>query len=392
MEFILINILPIVIDFIALLFIIFLLSAKTERKLSNILLALYLLFFAIDTSANYVSILIYPISPVAGMLISTLVFLTAPLFYLFIKSSIYRDFKIRKITWLHILPYLVVNIALIPIYYVEVIKQTSSQIDQQQFVQSELIKISYLILHIQYLTYFLLIFLMLKKYRQLLIENFSNPILGNYRWLMQFTILLFADSIISMIKNIILLLNWTYLDTAIDIVLVYILIFMSWLLVKALQNPGLFLGIYSNVQLVKDMIRRNGNNEQLDHISTCQFLESEEDRQFAKELNIYMLSQEPYLNPSLSMMELAHQLNIPIRELSLFINRKMNKHFFDFINEYRIEKAKEILENPENSDMTVLEILYEVGFNSKSSFNTLFKKYTGLTPTEYRKKSWRSAA
>lgn len=165
-------------------------------------MALYLLFFAIDSSANYVSILIYPISPVTGMLVSTVAFLTAPLFYLFIKSSIYRDFKIRKITWLHILPYLVVNIALIPIYYAEVIKQTLSQFDQQHFVQSELIKISYLILHIQYLTYFLLIFLMLKKYRQLLIENFSNPILGNYRWLLQFTILLFADSIISMVKNI----------------------------------------------------------------------------------------------------------------------------------------------------------------------------------------------
>lgn len=65
----------------------------------------------------------------------------------------------------------------------------------------------------------------------------------------------------------------------------------------------------------------------------------------------------------------------------------LNKHFFDFVNEYRIEKAKELLTHPERKEYTVLEILYEVGFNSKSSFNTAFKKRTGLTPTEYRRKN-----
>jgi len=74
MEFTFYNILPIIFDFIAVLFIFFLLSAKTERKLSNILLALILFFNAIDTSANYISNLIYPVSPIAGMIISTTVF------------------------------------------------------------------------------------------------------------------------------------------------------------------------------------------------------------------------------------------------------------------------------------------------------------------------------
>ena len=78
-------------------------------------------------------------------------------------------------------------------------------------------------------------------------------------------------------------------------------------------------------------------------------------------------------------------MNIPDRELSALINHKLNQHFFDFVNEYRIKKAMEILRDPENDRMTVLEILYEVGFNSKSSFNTVFKKYCGQTPTQYRK-------
>ena len=269
-----------------------------------------------------------------------------------------------------------------------VINETLLRADQQ-LIQSRLNKFIYLVIYIQIFTYFVLIFLMLKKYKQILTENYSIPVLGNYRWLMQFAILLLTVSFISLIKNIILLFNLAYLDLALEIVLIFILIFISWLLIKSLQNPGLFTGVYSHVQLVRDMVR---NIERSEFSSQKQLMESEEDKKFAEDLNNYMLSQKPYLNASLSIADLADQLKIPLRELSIFINHKLNKHFFDFVNEYRIEKAMEILENPGNNDMTILEILYEVGFNSKSSFNTTFKIYTGLTPTEYRKKSWRSAA
>jgi len=74
------------------------------------------------------------------------------------------------------------------------------------------------------------------------------------------------------------------------------------------------------------------------------------------------------------------------------INHHLNKHFFDFVNEFRIEKAKSLLTNPAKQDLTIQEILYEVGFNSKSSFNTAFKKHCGLTPTQYRKSNSLSAA
>jgi len=89
---------------------------------------------------------------------------------------------------------------------------------------------------------------------------------------------------------------------------------------------------------------------------------------------------------------LAKETGISSCELSILINHHLNKHFFDFINEYRIEKAMELLTNPERKEYTVLEILYEVGFNSKSSFNTAFKKHTGLTPTEYRRRNTLSVA
>ncbi|GGC76397.1 hypothetical protein GCM10011387_32730 [Pedobacter quisquiliarum] len=97
-----------------------------------------------------------------------------------------------------------------------------------------------------------------------------------------------------------------------------------------------------------------------------------------------MKTSEPYLNPSLTIKDLAEKLTIPVKDLSTLINLYMDKHFFDFINEYRIEKAKEVLRDPLQKDLTILEILYKVGFNSKSSFSTSFKKHTGTTPTNYR--------
>ncbi|MEO0902667.1 MAG: helix-turn-helix domain-containing protein, partial [Bacteroidota bacterium] len=75
------------------------------------------------------------------------------------------------------------------------------------------------------------------------------------------------------------------------------------------------------------------------------------------------------------------------RELSILINHKMGQHFFDFVNSYRIQSAVDILKDPTKKKVTILEILYEVGFNSKSSFNTAFKKHTGHTPTTYRSKN-----
>nr|WP_320000773.1 helix-turn-helix domain-containing protein [uncultured Draconibacterium sp.] len=76
-----------------------------------------------------------------------------------------------------------------------------------------------------------------------------------------------------------------------------------------------------------------------------------------------------------------------------FIKIKRLKHHekkfinTNFVNEYRIEKAMELLASNDRKEYTILKILYEVGFNSKSSFNTAFKKHTGLTPTEYRQKN-----
>ena len=99
-----------------------------------------------------------------------------------------------------------------------------------------------------------------------------------------------------------------------------------------------------------------------------------------------MDEKKPYLIPSITLNELAEKAEIPPRSLSYIINNSLNQTFFDFINRYRVSEAQRLLSDSASNIKTILDILYEVGFNSKSVFNTAFKKHTYMTPSNYRKK------
>ena len=93
--------------------------------------------------------------------------------------------------------------------------------------------------------------------------------------------------------------------------------------------------------------------------------------------------QRPYLNPGLSLNELADLAQMPAHQVSKIINEGMEKNFFDFINSYRVEAFKERIEQSEHLERTILSLALDVGFNSKTAFNRAFKKHTGITPREY---------
>jgi AraC-like DNA-binding protein len=104
-----------------------------------------------------------------------------------------------------------------------------------------------------------------------------------------------------------------------------------------------------------------------------------------------MAQEKLYLNSSLNLGEVAKKLSVMPRYLSQVINELKGQNFYDFVNAYRIEEAKKILSDPANNNEKILSVLYECGFNSKSVFNTVFKKNTGVTPSEFRRNYKRSA-
>ena len=108
--------------------------------------------------------------------------------------------------------------------------------------------------------------------------------------------------------------------------------------------------------------------------------------QVLPKLTRLMEEEKVFLEPDLSLQKLSQRLHVHYNHLSRIINEQMGKSFNDYINSYRIEEARKKLADPVESQKTILEIAYDTGFYSKSVFNTAFKKFTGLTPSQYKKK------
>lgn len=360
--------------FVSLLMAFFLLTVKTDNKLANRLFAFFFIFSAIDLSGffmymyteNHRNLEIFR---------STFCLLGMPSFYLYVMAACYSDFRLQWKHLVHLIPFIIINLLFIPRIYIS--------IDEGSFIgplnqMSEIYFIQILI-EFQYVFYIVSVFLILKKYKEIYLENYTNPGTSTYKWLFQMTCVFFAAHSVVALKNIIRYSGFREVFLWANVLVGTIALFITcWFIMKALKHPELFRGVNSKLKLTKDILpeveeKPESGNEQNDLI-----------RRQITELKYYMTEKEPFLDPSLTIQELSNQINIPVRDLSILINHHIDQHFFDFVNEYRIQKAMNILKDQSKSQLTVLEILYEVGFNSKSSFNTSFKKYTNLTPTAYR--------
>jgi AraC-like DNA-binding protein len=360
--------------FVSLLMAFFLLTVKTENKLANRLFALFFIFSAIDLSGffmylyteNHRNLEIFR---------STFCLLGMPSFYLYVLSVCYSDFRLKWKHLAHLLPFIIINLLFIPRIYLSIDEGSFigplNQMSEIYFIQ--------VVIEFQYVFYIVGVFLILKKYKEIYLENYTNPGTSTYKWLFQMTcVFLVAHSIVAL-KNILRYTGFREIFLWANVLVGSIALFVTcWFIMKALKYPELFRGINSKLKLTKDILpEAEGKpvsvNEQNGLISSQ-----------ITELKQYMTEKEPFLDPSLTIQELSNQIHIPVRDLSILINHHIDQHFFDFVNEYRIQKAMNILKDQSKSQLTVLEILYEVGFNSKSSFNTSFKKYTNLTPTAYR--------
>ncbi|MDN3673963.1 AraC family transcriptional regulator [Flavobacterium branchiarum] len=362
--------------FISLFLIFFLVTVKTQHKTSNYLFATFLFLTALDTIEPLLSLVVKHPSNL-GMLRSTFSFLQIPVFYLYVLSVCYSDFKLKPRDIIHLLPFLVVNICFLPRFYtVDLASKFYFVKNRQSMIEMQF---THILFHIQIVVYLVAVFMVLRKAKKLYLENNAGTSINSYNWLFQFTIVLTVLYFIALIKNVFKFSDYPNISEWIKTGgLVFYMLITCWYLFKALNNPDLFRNIDSKLKLVSDIISEEKRNEQ-------PTLNEQEYNEELIKLKKYMKEEKPFLNPSLTIQDVSAAIEIPVRNLSLLINHKLEQHFYDFINAYRIENAMEILKDVTKSKVTVLEILYDVGFNSKSSFNTAFKKHTNNTPTAYRK-------
>ncbi|REC45462.1 helix-turn-helix domain-containing protein [Chryseobacterium pennipullorum] len=333
-----------IIVFLFLLLSIFLITAKSERKLPNYLFAAFLLISVVDLSGFFIAAPDHRV--ILGFKLASIL-LQMPLYYLYVNAACYYNFTLRRKHLLHGIPFLV-------FFGLFGMAGSSEPLD----------KIFDIVSTIQYYYYIIAVFWVLRTFRKLYQENYSSNHQLTYKWLLQTTILFLIGNFFVLLRDFVEQNDavFMYLYTFSSL---FVLFVICWFVLNALYRPNLLAGIDKDLVPV---LPADGPKEKPQELKT---------------LMHFMETTKPYLDDKLTLQKLAEQTLLPEKQLSQLINQQTGKHFFDFINEFRINDAKILLRS--QPQLTVLEILYEVGFNSKSSFYTAFKKETGVTPTDYRK-------
>ena len=349
----------------------YLFTHKKGNKRNNRLLALIFLMFAInlmDFTAR-LSGIIFPI-PLLHLLDDCFFFLYGPVFYFYTQGVVYHDFAFKKSDAWNLAPYISVTSYLIfNILFID--QETQSEV-AKNIISADFpawVFAASLVIYLHLLCYLWFSWRTIKTYKTVIKDKFSSIDDINLDWL-SFMIRTFSGiTIVSMINNIIPVFGsifFLYFSAA--ILLIFSFYFINHVLVKALNQPAIFSGI------AKEETEKYAMSN----------LGSEEIEQYKNQLTNLMQANLPYLNADLKSKDLAEKLGISPKVLSQVINQRFNQNFFDFVNTYRCEEVKRVLQGPDKK-ITIIEAMYQSGFNSKSSFNKEFKKLTGQTPSEFKK-------
>jgi len=302
---------------------------------------------------------------------SAAVFLHGPILLLYTRSLFNKRIDWRQT--LHLIPFFL-NIAIIAPYVLQDTLAPFSEFSRMLLAWAKLGSI---------LIYSIWSLKTINKNLKFAEDFFSNVESHHIKWLkmaLKMVILLF---IIGFSNQLVFQANLFELNPAQEDVLINIsvsilVIFMGYYGFR--QAPVLVGTSASAIPMM------NLNDEAT---STKKYQKSAIDDQDLKQhvtlLEALMVDEKPYKDPDLSLSKLASQLNLSTNQLSQVINQFYQKNFYDFINSYRIEDVKQRLINGDVKRTTLLGIALDAGFNSKATFNRFFKKYTGITPSQFLK-------
>lgn len=363
--------------FLVLFLVLFLLTVKTKYKLANCLLAFFLFTNAVDACkflmrdfpVNFINLEAFRWS---------INYLVPASFYLYVLSVCFSKFRLKPKHLLHTIPFVAFNVYMMYGIYFEERAMKVNFINALS--ESPIMQFFHILFEVLFQVYFIASFLVIKKSKTVYLENYTNPDISTLNALSKITILYYALHFLVLIRWLVtFIFGFGELRQWIVTLDGFAFFFCTcWYLFVALNKPEFFRGVNPQLKPIGVLVPKP---------KSYPIIDDEKNKQI-ESLKDFMIKNEPYLDSSLTIQDLAEQLKMPVKDLSALINLYMDKHFFDFINEYRIEKAKEILKDPLQKELTILEILYQIGFNSKSSFSTSFKKYTGTTPTDFRKGSF----
>lgn len=298
-------------------------------------------------------------------------YLFTPLFYLSVLSISRDKFALRKSQTLHFLPFIFFFAYLFVNFNLYRSEEVIGFIRNGYFFRSIDTHVFFLLSYLQFFFYGTASLIELNRYQTRIKDVFSDVEKIRLDWLILVTWGFFGWKFIQTF-NYVMWLSGLHIGGMVLYIIseILFLTFATFLFMRISKSPHIF----SDEIMIKTKIKY----EKIP-------LPEEMKESIKKKLITYMETEKPYLNPSINLNTLAENISVNPHYLSQTLNTELGQNFYDFINSYRIEECKILLSNRELKDKTILEILYETGFNSKSVFNTVFKKNTGMTPSQYKK-------
>lgn len=234
------------------------------------------------------------------------------------------------------------------------------------------------------ITYIILSLMDVKKYHHRLKENFSDIEKLKLNWLTYLIIVIALVWLLELVQIVLIDIAGKPENIAYKYIYAVVTIVIFMVTYRSLKQPEIF----SEIEL------REKEDEGIPPLTepdvsayTKSGLTEIKTKEILDVLIKIMEKEKPYLRINLSLPELSTMVGVTTHNLSEVINSRLNKSFYDFVNYYRVEEVKKMLTDEKYKSYSILSVAFEAGFNSKSTFNNIFKKYAGVTPTEFRRTS-----
>lgn len=304
-----------------------------------------------------------------------------PFLYLYTKSLILNTQSLKIKEYLHFVPF----VALTLLYFIFFQDKLSFQSGYLLFRNDgfTLARIVYGLIFVSSVFYYSTATLyMINKYRRVKFDSFSyfssNNMLNWLYFLSAFFLAMYLFFTAMGLYNIFVQTKLFEIEYFSDLSLVILTFSVSYFGIK--QNY-LF---NKSIRVDEDDLNESEEPQKEKYKNST--LSDDLKTEYIQTILDFMDSERPHLNPELTIQDLSKQMNITRHHLTEILNNDLGKNFFNFVNEYRVEEVKKRLLNPKFEHLTIVAIAFDSGFNSKSTFNSIFKQQTGNTPSKWRDK------
>ncbi len=339
-----------------------LIGTKTDKTVSDRILSAWLSLLAIEF---FTCILDYNIH--GQPLLSSSFLLFNPALFLYVKSLTNPKFKLKYSQLFHLIPYILLES--ISYFSKDLVSLTLILETDKYYIYRIIFGF---ISMASWILYNSISYILVDKHRKNLVNEFSNIEKNKKLGWILFIVIFYAIYSFSvffiLVYSIVYKINFPLSDIfsiSVLLALIYILGYYG------LMQKKIFIPVSNQDEIIEQQKYKSSS------------LSDDKKNQIKNQIINYFDSQKPYLNSDFNMEFLSEKLEIPKHQITEVLNTVIRKKFFSFVNSYRVNDVKKMLS--ENSNPYSIEAIgYECGFNSKSSFFTVFKNITGQTPLQYK--------